>query len=65
MNKTAILDMGLNNIKSIFNLSNKFSETYIFSELKEFKTNTDTIILPGIGNYGIGMEFLSNKKPKS
>ena len=61
MNKTAILDMGLNNIKSIFNLSNKFSETYIFSELKEFKTNTDTIILPGNGNFGKGMEILSNK----
>ena len=61
MNKTAILDMGLNNIKSIFNLSNKFSETYIFSELKEFKTNTDTIILPGNGNFGKGMEILNNK----
>ncbi len=61
MNRTAILDMGLNNIKSIFNLSNKFSDTYVFSNLEEFKKNTDTLILPGNGNFGKGIEILNDK----
>ena len=61
MSKTAILDLGLNNIKSVFNLSNKFSETYVFSKLNEFKTNTDMLILPGNGNFGKGMEILNDR----
>ena len=61
MIKTAILDLGLNNIKSVFNLSNKFSETYVFSKLNEFKTNTDMLILPGNGNFGKGMEILNDR----
>ena len=61
MSKIAILDMGLNNIKSIYNLSFKFSETYIFSERNEFKKNTDMLILPVNGNFGKGMEVLNDK----
>lgn len=61
MSKIAILDMGLNNIKSIYNLSFKFSETYVFSERNEFKKSTDMLILPGNGNFGKGMEVLNDK----
>ena len=58
MSKIAILDMGLNNIKSIYNLSFKFSETYVFSERSEFKKSTDMLILPGNGNFGKVWKFL-------
>lgn len=61
MNKTAILNMGFNNIKSIFNLSNKLSDTYVFSNLNDFKVNTKTLILPGNGNFGKGMEILNDR----
>lgn len=61
MSKIAILDMGLNNIKSIYNLSFKFSETYVFSERSEFKKSTDMLILPGNGNFGKGMEVLNDR----
>ena len=44
MSKIAILDMGLNNIKSIYNLSSKFSETYVFSKRNEFNKNTEMLI---------------------
>lgn len=59
MNKIAILDMGLNNIKSIFNLSNKISDTYVFSKIENFKNGTKMLILPGNGNFAKGMEFLN------
>lgn len=61
MNKIAILDMGLNNIKSIYNLSSKFSKTYVFSERYQFKKSTEMLILPGNGNFGKGMEVLNDK----
>ena len=61
MSKIAILDMGLNNIKSIYNLSSKFSETYVFSKRNEFNKNTEMLILPGNGNFGKGMEILNDK----
>ena len=60
MSKIAILDMGLNNIKSIYNLSSKFSETYVFSKRNEFIKNTEMLILPGNGNFGKGMEVLND-----
>ena len=37
MNKIAILDLGLNNIKSIYNLCNKFYPTYIFQNQMSLK----------------------------
>ncbi len=61
MNKIAILDLGLNNIKSIYNLCSKFYSTYIFSKPNELKKNTNVLILPGNGNFGKGMEVLNNR----
>jgi len=61
MNKIAILDLGLNNIKSIYNLCSKFYSTYIFSKPNELKKDTNILILPGNGNFGKGMEVLNNR----
>ena len=59
---TGIIDLKINNIKSVLNASNLFSETYIINESKDFKKKTDNLILPGNGFFKEGVEKLKSKK---
>ena len=58
--KTIILNLGINNIKSIKNASEKICNTQVISNKSEF-TECDIIILPGNGSFQKGMEEIRKR----
>ena len=52
--KTIILNLGINNIKSIKNASEKICNTKIINDKSEF-IDCDRIILPGNGSFQKGI----------
>jgi len=58
MIKIGIINLKINNIKSIENASKIFGETYLINSLEDYKKNTDVLILPGNGNFSQGMKII-------
>ena len=58
--KTIILNLGINNIKSIKNASEKICNTKIINDKSEF-IDCDRIILPGNGSFQKGMEEIMKR----
>ena len=58
--KTIILNLGINNIKSIKNASEKICNTLVVSNKSEF-SECDIIILPGNGSFQKGMEEIKKR----
>ena len=58
MIRIGIINLGINNIKSITNASKLFGETYLINKKTDFKTNTNVLILPGNGNFAEGMKII-------
>ena len=58
--KTIILNLGINNIKSIKNASEKICNTKIINDKSEF-IDCDRIILPGNGSFKKGMEEIMKR----
>jgi glutamine amidotransferase len=60
--KTGILNLEINNIKSIFNASKIISESYLINHIDDFQNDTDVLILPGNGKFSQGMKSIIDKK---
>ena len=58
--KATILNLGINNIKSIRSAMEKICETEVISNKNEF-TNADIVILPGNGSFGKGIEEINKR----
>ena len=58
--KTIILNLGINNIKSIKNASEKICDTKVINDKSEF-IDCDKIILPGNGSFQKGMEEIMKR----
>ena len=58
--KATILNLGINNIKSIRSAIEKICETKVISNKNEF-TKTDIVILPGNGSFGKGIEEINKR----
>ena len=58
---TGIINLDINNIKSVFKATEIFSECYILNDYRDFKKNTDCLILPGNGFFYEGAKNLKNK----
>ena len=58
--KATILNLAINNIKSIRSAIEKICETKVISNKNEF-TKTDIVILPGNGSFGKGIEEINYK----
>ena len=62
MKNIGIIDLGINNIKSINNASKLYGNTYLIRDINQFQEKSDVIILPGNGNFGAGMEIIKKNK---
>ncbi len=62
MKNIGIIDLGINNIKSINNASKLYGNTYLIKDINQFQEKSDVIILPGNGNFGAGMEIIKKNK---
>jgi imidazole glycerol-phosphate synthase subunit HisH len=62
MKKIGILNLEINNIKSIYRASKLISETYILNHSDDYQINTGTLILPGNGKFSHGMKSIMQKK---
>ena len=60
--KIGIINLGINNIKSVKDFFSLFGNTYILHHADDFKLDTKIIILPGNGSFGAGVENLKNKE---
>ncbi len=58
--KSIILNLGINNIKSIKNASEKICKTKVISEKSQF-VDSDILILPGNGSFQKGMEEIRKR----
>ena len=58
---TGIINLDINNIKSVYNASSKFSQCYIINDYKDFKQNTECLIIPGNGFFSEGIKNIKNK----
>ena len=58
--KSVILDLGINNIKSIKNASDKICDTKVISKKSQF-LDSDIIIIPGNGSFQKGMEEIKKR----
>ncbi len=58
--KTIILNLGINNIKSIKNASERICDTKVINDKSEFN-DCDKIILPGNGSFQKGMEEIMKR----
>jgi len=58
--KTIILNLGINNIKSIKNASERICDTKVINDKSEF-IDCDRIILPGNGSFQKGMEEIMKR----
>ena len=57
-----IIDLGINNIKSVKDFFSLFGKTYILNNDKAFKTNTQLVVFPGNGSFNSGIESLKKNK---
>jgi glutamine amidotransferase len=58
---TGIINLDINNIKSVFKATEIFSKCYVINDYRDFKKNTDCLILPGNGFFYEGAKNLKNK----
>ena len=58
MIKIGIIDLKINNIKSINNAAKLFGNTYLINSLADYKEDTDVLILPGNGSFSQGMKIV-------
>ena len=57
MIKIGIIDLKINNIKSINNAAKLFGNTYLINSLADYKEDTNVLILPGNGSFFQGMRI--------
>lgn len=57
-----IIDLGINNIKSVKDFFSLFGKTYILSNDSDLKVNTKLVVLPGNGSFNSGIESLKRNK---
>ncbi len=62
MKKIGILNLGINNIKSITNACNLIGETVIINSHNDFNKDIDVLILPGNGHFSLGMKLIKDLK---
>ena len=62
MKKVGILNLGINNIKSITNACKLISETVIINSYKDFDKDINVLILPGNGHFSLGMKLIKDLK---
>lgn len=60
--RIGIINLGINNIKSVKDFFSLFGSTYVLNHSNDYKFDTKIIILPGNGSFGAGVENLRNKK---
>ena len=60
--KTAILDLGVNNLKSLTSFFNIFGKSTLIENLDNIQNNYDLLVIPGNGNFGKGIKALKRKK---
>ena len=60
--KTAILDLGVNNLKSLTSFFNIFGKSTLIENLDNIQNNYDLLVIPGNGNFGKGIKALKKKK---
>ncbi|WP_415271990.1 imidazole glycerol phosphate synthase subunit HisH [Candidatus Pelagibacter sp. Uisw_121] len=60
--KIGILNLEINNIKSIYSALSNLGETYLINDINQYKSNTSLIVLPGNGKFEEGMKSLKLKK---
>ena len=58
--KAVILNLGINNIKSIKSASEKLCDTDVISDKSDF-TEADILILPGNGSFQKGVEEIKKR----
>ncbi len=58
MIKIGIIDLKINNIKSINNAAKLFGNTYLINSLADYKEDTNVLILPGNGSFFQGMKIV-------
>jgi len=58
MKKIGILNLGINNIKSITNACKLISQTYLINSYKDYDKLTEILVLPGNGNFATGMKII-------
>ncbi len=58
MNYVAVINIGINNLKSIIGAVNYFGYKTIVTNKKEKIMNSSALILPGVGSYPAGMQKL-------
>ena len=62
MKKIGILNLGINNIKSINNACKIIGSAYVINKRSDFINNTDVIVLPGNGNFQAGIKMIKDLK---
>ena len=62
MKKIGILNLGINNIKSINNACKIIGSAYVINKRSDFINNTDVIVLPGNGNFHAGIKMIKDLK---
>jgi glutamine amidotransferase len=60
--KIGILNLEINNIKSILNASSSIAKTYLINNIKDLEEDTSSLILPGNGKFSQGMKNILDKK---
>ena len=59
--KTAILDFGVNNLKSLTSFFNIFGKSILIENLDDIQNDYDLLVIPGNGNFGSGIKTLKSK----
>jgi len=59
--KIGILNLGINNLKSLLSFFSKFGDVSLINEKKDYK-NFDILILPGNGSFYQGRQIINEKK---
>ena len=60
MIKIGIINLGINNIKSIAGACNTIGDAYLINCHSDVEKYTDVIVLPGNGNFSEGMRLLED-----
>ena len=62
MKKIGILNLGINNIKSITNACKLIGKTIIINSHKDFNSDIEVLVLPGNGHFSVGMQSIKDLK---
>jgi glutamine amidotransferase len=57
-----IINLGINNIKSIFNACKLFSNTYLINNSDDYLEKTSLVVVPGNGTFSEGMRKIKELK---